>query len=98
MAIAREELFRKLYYRLQGESRRLCKCTVCGTGPVSIIEGVVSSEPCWKCEAVAWLELTDEEFATESSIPPFALSDYLAGELKELDEATHDEPRAWAEL
>jgi uncharacterized protein DUF4145 len=98
MAITREEFFRKLYYRLQGEGRRLYKCTACNAGPTTIVEDAVSSEPCWKCEAVAWRELTEEEFAKESSIPPFSLSDYLAGELKELDEASHDEPRAWAEL
>src|ERR1700684_3144510 len=98
MAIVREEFFRKLYYRLKGEGRRLCKCTACGAGPMSIIKDAVSSEPCWECEAVAWRELTEEEFATESDIPPFSLSDYLAGELKELDEATSTAPRAWAEL
>jgi hypothetical protein len=65
---------------------------------MSIIEDAVSSEPCWECEAVAWRELTEEEFDRESNIVSFSLSDYLAGELKELDEATQDEPRAWAKL
>jgi hypothetical protein len=98
MAITREECFRKLYYRLQGEGRRLCKCTACGAGPISIIEDAVFSEPCWECEAVAWRELTEEEFDRESNIVSFSLSDYLASELEELDEATQDEPRAWIEL
>ena len=73
MAIKREELFRKLYYGLNGEGRRLCICKECGSGPISVRADVVSSEPCDECEAVAWRDLTEEEFVFKTE-----LLDYLA--------------------
>lgn len=79
MAIRREELFRKLYYGLNGEGRRLCICQVCGSGPISVRADVVSSEPCDKCEAVAWRDLTEEEFVFKTE-----LLDYLASHSDDL--------------
>jgi|SRR5208282_2153615 len=73
MPIRREELFRKLYYGLNGEGRRLCICKNCGSGPISVRADVVSSEPCDECEAVAWRDLTEEEFVFKTE-----LLDYLA--------------------
>jgi hypothetical protein len=66
MAMTHEELFRKLYYRQNGEGRKLCKCAHCGEGPASVLEEVVSSDPCYECGEAAWRELTEEEFASES--------------------------------
>lgn len=87
-----EKVFRNLYYRLNGEGRRLCKCTTCGAGPMSIVAGAVSSEPCHTCEAVAWRELTEEEFASESSLSGFLTlhSAYLNSELESLGQADAD--------
>lgn len=79
MAIKREELFRKLYYGLNGEGRKLCICTSCGSGPVSVVADVVSSEPCDQCEAVAWRDLTEEEFVFKTD-----LLDYLASHSDDL--------------
>jgi hypothetical protein len=73
MPIRREELFRKLYYGLNGEGRRLCICKNCGSGPISVRADVVSSEPCDECAAVAWRDLTEEEFVFKTE-----LLDYLA--------------------
>jgi|GEM_PF-4043945 len=73
MAIKREELFRKLYYGLNGEDRRLCICKECGSGPISLRADVISSELCDKCEAIAWRDLTEGEFVFKTE-----LLDYLA--------------------
>jgi hypothetical protein len=78
MAVRREELFRKLYHRLNGEGFRLCKCTKCDYGPMNI-KGDPSSELCPQCELVAWRDLKEEEFLFETD-----LLDYLASHADEL--------------
>jgi len=63
----------------------------------------VSSEPCWECETVAWRDLTEEEFVSETNLsdllrmPSDHLADYLASELGSLYEADV-ESSEWAEL
>jgi hypothetical protein len=96
--MAREEFFRKLYHRLHGQGRRLCVCTKCGA-KLNIAAGLVSSEPCWECEAVAWREFTEEEFAsaTRRSELPTLHSEYLASELKSLDDEDV-EPDEWTRV
>jgi hypothetical protein len=78
MTIRREELFRKLYHRLNGEGFRLCKCTKCGYGPMNI-KGDASSEQCDNCGLIAWRDLKEEEFLFETE-----LLDYLASHADEL--------------
>ncbi|MFZ3264884.1 MAG: DUF4145 domain-containing protein [Terriglobales bacterium] len=66
MTVAREELFRRLYYALYGKGRILRKCNQCGTVS-KVTAAFVSSEPCSRedCEAVDSRELTEDEFLTE---------------------------------
>jgi hypothetical protein len=92
MAITHKELFRKLYYRQNGEGRRLCKCTQCGAGPAAVIAELVSSDSCYDCDAVAWRELTEEEFASESTLSDLLTlhSSHLTSEMGNLYEADTD--------
>jgi hypothetical protein len=96
--MAREDFFRKLYHRLHGQGRRLCVCTKCGA-KLNIAADFVSSEPCWECEAVAWREYTEEEFASAARKSELLTlhSDYLASELKSLDDGDV-EPDEWTRV
>jgi hypothetical protein len=99
MAIRREELFRRLYYGLNGEGRRLCICKECGSGPFSVVADFVSSEPCDDCGAIAFRELTEEEFAFKTEV-----LDYLASHsdrilaLEELDAIASPETKPIEDL
>jgi HEPN domain-containing protein len=92
MAITREEFKRQLYYRVNGDGRRLCKCRKCGRGPVSIVAGAVSSEPCDNedCGAIDWRDLTEEEFVSDTTLMSDLLtlpSSYLASKIGDLYES-----------
>jgi hypothetical protein len=65
MAHPHKDKYRNRYYALEGGCS-LYKCDKCGSGPMHIKDGFVSSEPCWACEAVAWRELTEKEFMLET--------------------------------
>jgi hypothetical protein len=107
MTVTREEFFRNLYYRLIGyDSKRLYKCTQCGGRPWWVQPDIISSEPCGDCEAVAWRELTEEEFVSETDLSDLLrlhsdhLADYLASGLGSLYEADVEssESSEWAKL
>ena len=105
MAITREELWRKLYYRVNGDGRKLYKCRKCGDGPMSICVDCVSSEPCLNedCGAVDWRELTEDEFLSDSTLKrdlQLLPSDYLSSKIGDLyaSEADWKEWEEWRKL
>ena len=59
--------------------------------------------PCWECEAVAWREFTEEEFASETDLSDLLrlhsdyIADYLASDLGSLYEEDV-ESSEWAKL
>jgi hypothetical protein len=92
MAITLEELKRQLYYRANGDGRRLCKCRTCGNGPMSIAADLVLSEPCdnQNCGAIDWRDLTEEEFVSDSTLMSDLLtlpSSHLASKIGDLYES-----------
>lgn len=89
MALTRDQLFSELYYRENGRGRRLCKCAKCGNGPISIVAGVVADERCDECGGTLWLELTEEQFASEIKMSGLLKlhSEQLASQIGSLYEA-----------
>jgi HEPN domain-containing protein len=79
-----------MYYRENGRGRRLCKCEKCGNGPISIIAGAVAAEPCDECGGTLWLELTEQQFASEIRDFLELHSNYLAAQMKNLSEEDSD--------
>ena len=65
MAHPHKDRYRNRYYALEGGCS-LYKCDKCGSGPMHIKDGSISSEPCWDCGAVAWRELKEKEFMLET--------------------------------
>jgi len=84
MAITRDQIISEMYYRENGKGRRLCKCKKCGNGPMSIIAGAVAAEPCDECGGTLWLELTEEQFASEIRGFLELHSNYLASQMRNL--------------
>jgi hypothetical protein len=89
-----DEIYRQLYYRVNGSGRKLYKCRKCGDGPISIVVEFVSSEPCCNedCGATDWRELTEAEFLAEthliSDVRELPLpSSYLASRIADLYES-----------
>ncbi len=100
MAVTREVLFRQLYYRANGDGRRLCKCKQCGDGPMSIVAAAVLSEPCDNCGAIDWRELKEEEFVSDTGLMSDLLtlhSSHLASQMGSLYEADV-EPEEWRKV
>jgi hypothetical protein len=99
MAITRDEIVSRLYYRMNGEGRRLCKCSQCGNGPMSIAGGAVAAEHCDECKGTLWFELTEQQFASEIENGDLLKlqSDFLASQMGDLYEAD-TQPEEWSNV